>query len=80
MTLYQAIKINYTYFDQLYRMGYKAGDERYLALYSDYMLMRAQGNKTTYIAAVLSEKYNIAERTFYNVIKRFSNNCNEDAV
>lgn len=80
MTLYEALKVNTSYFDHLSRLGYKSGDERYLPLYRDYLRLIGEGQKTTYIAAILSTRYGIAERTFYNVIKRFSNECNGDAL
>ena len=80
MTLYEAINVNISYLEILSRLGYKLGDERYLPLYRDYLRLTGEGHKTTYVAAILSTRYGIAERTFYNVIKRFSNECNGDAV
>lgn len=59
----------------LIRMGAKLNDIRYLDLYSEFKLMKSQGEKTTYCIAYLAEKYSISERTIYEVFKRFKKEC-----
>lgn len=73
MTLYEALKINTPYFEHLARLGYKRGDERHISLYEEYCRMMAEGYKTTYVVAEIADRYGVAERTVYNVVKRFSN-------
>lgn len=73
MTLYEALKINMLYFEHLYRLGYKHGDERHIPLYEEYCRMMAEGCKTTYVVAELADRYGVSDRTVYAVVKRFSN-------
>lgn len=54
-------------------LGYKHGDERHVPLYEEYCRMVAEGYKTTYVVAVVADRFGVAERTVYNVVKRFSN-------
>lgn len=72
MTLYEALKINTPYFEHLSRLGYKRGDERHIPLYEEYCRMVAEGHKTTYVVAEVADRFGVAERTVYAVVKRFS--------
>jgi hypothetical protein len=38
-------------------------------MYSDYLRMKAEGEKVAYIVAVLKEKYHVCERKIYKVVK-----------
>ena len=38
--------------------------------------MHAQGNKVSYIVAVLAQRYAVSERKVYSLLKRFGRNCN----
>lgn len=78
MTLYELIKVNISYINNLYQLGYKQGDEQFVPLYHDYLHLKREGYKTTYLAAMLAERYGISERKFYLIIKRFR--CTDDAV
>ena len=42
--------------------------------------MRAAGEKTTYIVAVLSDKYALSERKVYDIIRYLSSDCMGRAV
>lgn len=61
-------------------MGVRHDDYRYLSLYEDYRTMTANGDKMTYIVAVLADRYSISERSVYSVIKRLRSECNMLAV
>lgn len=80
MTLYDALTISSQTLSALWKLGYKAGDERYVPMFRDYLEMIARGDKITYAVAILANKYRISERTVYNVVKRFTAHCNDGAV
>lgn len=44
-------------------------------MYDEYVSLCDQKFKISYIAAVLSEKYEISERQFFYIIKRLSKDC-----
>jgi len=55
-------------------------DVRFIGMYYEYQQLIRDGNKKSYAIAFLSEKYNICERQVYYMIKKFSADCNVDAV
>lgn len=55
-------------------------DARYIDLYSDYTRLLDQGEKVSYVVAVLSEKYSVSERKVYALVKRFQSDCKTLAV
>lgn len=80
MTIYEILSFNKELLRRLACVGVKADDFRYVDLFEDYSRMRKAGNKTTYIVAVLSDKYAVSERKVYNVIRHLSEECKNDAV
>lgn len=80
MTIYEILSFNKELLRRLSRVGVKTDDFRYVDLFEDYSRMRKAGNKTTYIVAVLSDKYAISERKVYNVIRHLSEDCKSGAV
>ena len=55
-------------------------DAEYINLYTDYHKLKENGEKVSYIVAVLADRYDISERTVYSLVKRFSSECNLFAV
>ena len=55
-------------------------DAHYVELYEDYVRMIADGQKVTYVVAVLAERYNISERKVYKLIRTMREDCTVDAV
>ena len=55
-------------------------DVQYIELYNDYNRLLDEGEKVSYIAAVLAERYNVCERKVYTLIKRLQSDCNPFAV
>ena len=49
MTLFEALEFNKKPLETLMKMGAKLNDIRYLDLYSEFELMKGQGEKTTYL-------------------------------
>lgn len=55
-------------------------DVQYIELYNDYNRLLDEGEKVSYIVAVLAERYNVCERKAYTLIKRLQSDCNPFAV
>lgn len=55
-------------------------DVQYIELYNDYNRLLDEGEKVSYIVAVLAERYNVCERKVYTLIKRLQSYCNPFAV
>jgi len=80
MTIYEILSFNKELLQRLFNAGIKASDCLYVDLFNDYIQMRTTGEKTTYIVAVLSEKYSMCERKVYGVIRYLSKECKIDTV
>ena len=52
----------------------------YIELYNDYNRLLAEGEKVSYIVAVLAERYAVSERKVYALLKRLRADCNLCAV
>ena len=61
-------------------MGIRLDDVQYIELYNEYQVLQKEGNKVSYIVAVLADRYGISERKVYSLIKRFQSDCNLLAV
>lgn len=55
-------------------------DVQYIELYNDYNRLLDEGEKVSYIVAVLAERYNVCERKVYTLIKRLQSDCSPFAV
>ena len=55
-------------------------DVQYIELYNDDNRLLDEGEKVSYIVAVLAERYNVCERKVYTLIKRLQSDCNPFAV
>lgn len=80
MTIYEVLKFIGEPLERLTNAGIKAGDYKYIALYEDYLKARKTGEKVGYIVAVLAERYGVSERTIYDVVKRFGQDCKSFSV
>ena len=78
MRIIDILKFNRELLGKIQDAGIRLTDCRYIDLYNEYQDLQAQGEKITYIVAMLSEKYSISERTIYDVVKRFD--CNAFSV
>ena len=59
----------------LHAAGIKAEDYKWLALYHEYTEMKRQGEKTTYVVAVLAGRYGVCERKVYKVVRAMEHEC-----
>lgn len=80
MTIYEILSFNKELLQRLFNAGVKTSDCLYVDLFNDYIRMRNAGNKTTYIVAVLSDKYTMSERKVSDVIRHLSKDCKNGAV
>lgn len=62
------------------KVGIRLDDVQYIELYNEYQVLQKEGNKVSYIVAVLADRYGISERKVYSLIKRFQSDCNLLAV
>lgn len=80
MTIFEILNFNKEIIDRLISVGFKLEDSQYIPLYADYLKMRGQGDKVTYIVSTLSVRYKVSERKIYNVIKKFETDYTVGAV
>lgn len=80
MKIYELINFNRELLKKLADAGVRLDDAQYIDAYADYLEMYKNGEKVSYIVAVLSERYSISERKVYSLLKRFQSDCNFFAV
>jgi len=80
MKIIEIVKINRELLKNLHTAGVRMEDAEYINLYTDYHKLKENGEKVSYIVAVLADRYDISERTVYSLVKRFSSECNLFAV
>lgn len=80
MKVFEIINFNREQLKKLQQAGIKLKDVEYIDLYNDYREMVGNGDKVSYVVAVLSERYHVCERKVYNLIKRFGRHCTIGAV
>ncbi len=80
MTVYDIVSLNRELLKRLHKNGIKTDDYKWLDLYNDYLQMKAENHKTSYVVAKLSSKYKVCERQVFKVVKKMSSNCSKRAV
>lgn len=82
MKLYELLEFNKELLKRLCSAGIKPEDYKYVDLFADYEHLNREGEKKTYIVAVLADKYRMSERQVYTVIGRLSQefDCKSRAV
>ena len=80
MKVYELLALNRELIERMCAAGVRMDDVRYVGLYRDYVRMKGEGGKVSYIVAVLAERYGVSERKVYSILKRFGNDCTEIAV
>ena len=71
MTAYELLASNKSIIQQLSDASININDIRYITMYREYRDLQKEGHKITYIAYLLSEKYEINKATFYRVVNKF---------
>lgn len=80
MKVIEILNLNKELLKNFRQAGIRIEDVEYIELYKEYQSLYNQGEKTTYIVSFLADKYDISERTVYDIIKRFKTDCNLLAV
>lgn len=80
MKVIEILNFNRELLKKLQAAGIRLDDARYIDLYADYIYLLHQGEKVSYIVAVLADKYSISERKVYILIKRFQSDCTTVSV
>jgi hypothetical protein len=80
MTLFDILKFNRELIQRISHSGYKNGDYKYVELYGEFLQLKQQGHKISYIVSSLSEKHCVSERKVYSIIQRFKKDCTDHAV
>lgn len=75
MKIHELLAVSEKIIMSLHERGIKTEDVHHLPMYRDYLSMKNSGEKTTFIVAVLSERYAICERKVYKVLKRLETDC-----
>jgi len=77
MTLFEILRFNRNMLGIMQELGIREDDYRYYPLYCDYLQMMREGEKVTYIVAVLAERYHLCERKVYSLIRRYKTDCTD---
>lgn len=80
MKVIEILNFNRELLKRLEAAGIRLEDAQYIDLYADYIRLLEQGEKVSYVVALLSEKYSVSERKVYALVKRFQSDCNPLAV
>ena len=75
MTVYEALKLCGGVIERLEKAGVRPSDHKYVALFEDYRRAKQRGEKVSYIITCLAERYDMSERSVYDVVKRLDNDC-----
>lgn len=80
MKVADLVKFSGEMLKRLHDFGIRTDDYQNLRMYEDFERMRLDGHKTTYIVAVIAQRYGVCERKVYKVIHRFRQDCRIDAA
>lgn len=80
MKVIELLNFNRELLKKLQEVGIRLEDTQYIDLYMDYVSLLNQGEKVSYVVALLSEKYSVSERKVYALVKHFQSDCNSLAV
>ena len=70
MTVYEILSLNKELLLRLDKLGIRTSDHIQVDIYNDFLKYKAQGDKVSYAVLMLSKKYNLSERSIYNIIKK----------
>ena len=70
MTVFDVLRLNRSLLTVLAANGITAKDVEHTGVYEDFQKMKAEGEKISYIVAVLTDRYDIGERTIWRIVKR----------
>ena len=71
MKAHEIINFCKPFVEKILTTGINLNDIQYLDLYNDYVRMKKEGHKVTYLVAYLSEQYEVSERKVYQLVRSF---------
>lgn len=71
MTVFDLIKVYQGPMNVLNEANVNLTDVRYIELYQEFLRMKGEGHKLTYIVAFLMDEYSVGQATVYRVIDKF---------
>ncbi len=71
MTVFEFLKVNETFIKYLIEILPSVHLLEHLELYNEFQKLQKQGEKVSYIVAILADKYNVTERLIYKVVKQY---------
>lgn len=80
MKVIEILNLNKELLKNFQKAGIRMDDVQYIDLFNEYRTLCAQGEKVSYIVAILATKYSVIERKVYDLIRRFKSDCNLLAV
>ncbi|MBR0166130.1 MAG: hypothetical protein IJQ13_04550 [Prevotella sp.] len=80
MKVIEIMKLGRNFLEMLQNSCIRMNDMKYIEMYEEYEAMVSIGEKISYVATTLSNKYRISERQFYYLIKRFGKDCKDLAA
>ena len=80
MKVIEILNLNKELLKNFQKAGIRMDDVQYIDLFNEYRTLHAQGEKVSYIVAILATKYRVSERKVYDLIRRFKSDCNLLAV
>lgn len=80
MKLIEILILNKELLQNFQKAGIRMDDVRYIDLFNEYLALLTQGEKVSYIVAILADKYAVSERKVYDLIRRFKSDCTLLAV
>ena len=72
MTVFDLIKVYEGPINVLNDANVNLSDVRYIKLFNEYLRMKKEGHKLTYIVAFLVDEYSVGQTTVYRIIEKFS--------
>ena len=72
MTVFDLIKVYEGPINVLNDANVNLSDVRYIKLFNQYLRMKKEGHKLTYIVAFLVDEYSVGQATVYRIIEKFS--------
>lgn len=71
MTVYELLRSNESLVRLMAAHGVPPSDVQHLAMYAEYVRMKAEGHKMMYIVGFLCDEYGVCESTVYRVAREF---------
>ena len=71
MTIYDLIKVYEGPMNVLNEANVNLTDVKYIDLYHEFLRMKSEGHKLTYIVAFLMDEYSVGQATVYRIIDKF---------